>query len=578
MKVKSMRPLALLMAVVMLLGLFPSAAFAVESEDDSALAANSIVTTSVEYGSTERETATITYHKEIQEAPAANIVFLLDVSRQGRESFPQFRQMISDAGDDLFDGTNVTMQVITYTQTAELGEQENDHIVTNGRNLRGILSGIAFGEGTADAANALDKATEVVGRINNNNPTVVFWAFGKSFGSSTDEQVEEALQKLTSALGRDGALITWQLADEPNAPVQDYATTYMADDGKHTAAYAKSDADAFRAGTLDSLDRVFHDHYRDLALTLSLAEGQTLAKEITAANWDSKYDLPEIEVNTASDAVTLRIDKLCANITGDLTVDLVLETSVNAKQTVLSQATASGRYTGFFDEKKEDASLVFPAVDLDRQNYTVTFEANGATGSAPETITAMAGQYVTLPDGGNLSKDGSALGGWNDSDGNHYTIGQIIAMPAQNLTLTPAWGHVEIELELGKVRAAAPSDNQMSANATSGGLLNFVDRQIDGGQTIAKGSIHSVQVIDQDLSYASTPDPSDQNRVNITTEGIDAVYARHVGATDGDHVVAYLRKCQCADEKAGKYDLSPAGSFHAGTPHTSRRVSWLPRL
>lgn len=278
-----------------------------------------------------------------------------------------------------------------------------------------------------------------------------------------------------------------------------------------------------------------------------------------SASWISKYDLPEIAVNATDNAVTLSIDKLCANITGDLTVDLALNTNVNEKQTVLSQATASGRYTGFFDEKKEEASLVFPSVDLDRQSYTITFDKKDATGDAPAPITAMAGQYVTLPDGGNLSKDGSALGGWNDSDGNHYTIGQIIAMPAQDLTLTPAWGHVEIELELGEVHAADPSENQMAANAKIGDLLDFSDVTI-GGEKIFDGTIHSISFADDDVPYSTAPDiTNDPDKVIIDDTSLGAVYARHVGATDGDHVVAYLRPCQSDEHAEEKYDLIIAG-------------------
>lgn len=562
--------LALVLAVAMLVGMVPPPPAAAAPS----ATATQTLTTSVSYDSTDRNTATVTYHKEGETAPACNVVFLLDASRQGGNTLLQLQQMLNDRVDDLIDHTNASMQVISYTQTAILRQTNDGPVVTSASGLDDLINSIGTGEGTADAAKAINKATEVVGQITNDNPTVVFWAFGKSFGSSSDEEVEEALQNLTAKLGRDDALITWQLADAPNALVRNYATTYTAADGDRvTAAYAKSDAEAFRAGTLDSLDRVFHDHYRDLKLTLPLASGQSLAEKITAASWISKYDLPEIAVNATDNAVTLSIDKLCANITGDLTVDLALNTNVNEKQTVLSEATASGRYTGFFDEKKEEASLVFPSVDLDRQSYTITFDKKDATGDAPAPITAMAGQYVTLPDGGNLSKDGSALGGWNDSDGNHYTIGQIIAMPAKDLTLTPAWGHVEIELELGEVHAADPSENQMAANATSGGLLNFVGKQTENEQTIAKDSIHSVQVIDRDLSYESTPGASDQNRVKITTEGVNAVYARHIGATAGDHVVAYLRKCQCADEKAGKYDLIIAGPGGVVAPANMSR--WM---
>ena len=101
----------------------------------------------------------------------------------------------------------------------------------------------------------------------------------------------------------------------------------------------------------------------------------------------------------------------------------------------------------------------------------------------------------------------------------------------------------------------------MASNAkySSNGLLNFDNVTIEGGKPFANGSIHSLQVIDQDLSYKSVAGSGDENQVEITTAGIDAVYARHVGATNDDRVVAYLRKCQCEPKEENKYDLIIAG-------------------
>ena len=564
MKVKSMRPLALLMAVVMLLGLFPSAAFAVESEDDSAMAANSIVTTSVEYGSTKRETATITYHKEIQEAPAANIVFLLDVSRQGRESFPQFRKMISDAGDDLFDWTNVTMQVITYTQTAELCEQENDPMVINGRNLRGILSGIAFGEGTADAAKALEKTAEVVGDIKNDNPTVVFWVLGDSFGSSDEDEVENALKALKNKLGVNDALLTWQIADTSTDLLTKYATQYIpaGETADVPAAYAERDADDFYNGMLDSLENILHDHYRQEAFTLSLEDDQSLVKEITAARWESKNTVPQVTVKVAENGQSVTVDfgKLCGQVEGDLILEAELDTGVNIKELVIAESETEELCTGLFDEKKGNSALSFPAVELDRRQYTVTFRTDGY-GEAPLPVTAMADEMVTIPSGEGLTNSGSSFGGWNTADGDHYTAGQIITMPAKNMCLTPAWGHVEVELELGTVYPALSSGNQMSEKANVHKLLNFEDAQLGSGTTVGKDSIHSLQVIDESLTYNSTPVDGDSSKVVITNSDVDAVYARHVGATSQDRVVAYLVKCTHDNVSSDdyKFDLIIAG-------------------
>ncbi len=546
------RVVAIIMTVAMLVGLFPLEVFAQNSQR---AADTQTLTASVDYDSAERATATVTYHKEAQTAPACNIVFLLDASRQGGSATAQFKNMIGDNVWSLISGTRASMQVISYTQTPVLRENTNGSVVGGADGLNGLVAGIATGDGTADEAAALEKAVGTVNDINNENPTIVFWVLGDHFGNEDTDAVEDALQSLDDALGANDALIAWQLADEPNDLIADHATSYTTAENENTsAAYADNDAETFRSGMRDSLERVLHDHYRNASVTLSLANDQSLATKITDAEWKPANEniLPKVTTEVATDgkSVTVNFDKLCDQISGDLVLTLDLDTSKNEKQTVLAAATAEGYYSGLFDEKTEnEPTLSFPAVDIDRSLYTISFDKGEAEGTAPEEITAMPGQYVTLPDEGSLTNSGSSFGGWNDEEGNYYSAGQIIAMPAENLALTPAWGHVEVELELGDVRYAEANGNQMASNAKAGGLLSFVGQQTKDGQTIAKDSIHSLQVIDQDLNYESVAGSSDQNQVNITTEDIEAVYARHVGATNDDRVVAYLRKCQCEPKK-----------------------------
>ena len=558
------RVVAIIMTVAMVVGLFPLEVFAQNSQR---AAATQTLTTSVDYDSAERATATVTYHKEAQTAPACNIVFLLDASIQGGAATAQFQQMIDENVWSLISGTRASMQVISYTQTPVLRENTNGSVVGSADGLNGLVAGIATGDGTADEVAALEKAVDTVYDIDNENPTIVFWVLGDHFGNEDTDEVEDALQSLDDALGANDALIAWQLADEPNDLIADHATSYTTAENENTsAAYADSDAEKFRSGMLDSLERVLHDHYRDTSVTLSLTDGQSLATKITDAEWKPANEniLPKVTTEVATDgkSVTVKFDKLCANLSGDLVLTLDLDTRINKKETVLAAATAKGYYSGLFDEKTEnEPTLSFPAVDIDRSLYTISFDKGEAEGSAPEKITAMPGQFVTIPDDSGLSNSGSSFGGWNDEDSNHYSAGQIIAMPANALTLTPAWGHVEVELELGDVRYAEANGNQMASNAkySSNGLLNFDNVTIEGGNPFANGSIHSLQVIDQELSYNTVPDSGDKNQVKITTAGIDAVYARHVGATDEDRVVAYLVECQCSDKADGKYDLIIAG-------------------
>ena len=325
------RVVAIIMTVAMLVGLFPLEVFAQNSQR---AADTQTLTASVDYDSAERATATVTYHKEAQTAPACNIVFLLDASRQGGNATAQFKQMIGDNVWSLISGTRASMQVISYTQTPVLRENTNDSVVGSADGLNGLVAGIATGDGTADEVAALEKAVDTVNDINNENPTIVFWVLGDHFGNENTDAVEDALKSLDDALGANDALIAWQLADEPNDLIANHATSYTTAENENTsAAYADNDAETFRSGMRDSLERVLHDHYRDTSLTLSLAEDQTLAEKITSAEWKTTNGntLPEVKTEIIEDgqSVTVTFDKFCANLSGDLVLTLVLDISKN---------------------------------------------------------------------------------------------------------------------------------------------------------------------------------------------------------------------------------------------------------
>ena len=66
------RVVAIIMTVAMLVGLFPLEVFAQNSQR---AADTQTLTASVDYDSAERATATVTYHKEAQTAPAATLFF-----------------------------------------------------------------------------------------------------------------------------------------------------------------------------------------------------------------------------------------------------------------------------------------------------------------------------------------------------------------------------------------------------------------------------------------------------------------------------------------------------------------------
>jgi uncharacterized repeat protein (TIGR02543 family) len=73
--------------------------------------------------------------------------------------------------------------------------------------------------------------------------------------------------------------------------------------------------------------------------------------------------------------------------------------------------------------------------------YTVTFSANGGSGTAPGPMTVQAGSSITLPGGTGLSKTGFTFGGWNTNaygTGTNYNAGSSYTVYG-NVTLYAKW-------------------------------------------------------------------------------------------------------------------------------------------
>ena len=75
------------------------------------------------------------------------------------------------------------------------------------------------------------------------------------------------------------------------------------------------------------------------------------------------------------------------------------------------------------------------------QTFTVTFNANGGTGTVPGSQTVNAGSSVTIPSGDSLTKEGFSFGGWNTkADGTeiNYPAGTSLIVTG-NITLYAKW-------------------------------------------------------------------------------------------------------------------------------------------
>jgi hypothetical protein len=73
--------------------------------------------------------------------------------------------------------------------------------------------------------------------------------------------------------------------------------------------------------------------------------------------------------------------------------------------------------------------------------YTVSYNANGATGTVPSERTVKEGETITVSSQGSLSYTGKAFGGWNteaDGSGTSYASGASLTV-SENVTLYAQW-------------------------------------------------------------------------------------------------------------------------------------------
>lgn len=132
-------------------------------------------------------------------------------------------------------------------------------------------------------------------------------------------------------------------------------------------------------------------------------------------------------------------------------------------------------------------------------SYTVTFNANGGTGSP--SVSSVSGNYnssVTLATIGTLAKTGYTFGGWNtaaDGSGTNYAAGGSYTVPANNIILYAKWtpNNYQITFDKNNGSATGTMSNQtiaygataaLTANAYS--LSGYV---FDGWATSAAGAV-----------------------------------------------------------------------------------------
>jgi len=144
-------------------------------------------------------------------------------------------------------------------------------------------------------------------------------------------------------------------------------------------------------------------------------------------------------------------------------------------------------------------SLIFTTCEIDNtektEQYTVTFHANGGTGTVPEAQTVNVGTGITLPSGDGLTMDNYSFEGWNtnsDGSGTTYTVGPKYYGITGNITLYAKWEIPTVTFHANGGSGTVPEAQTVNAGTSitlpSGDGLTKTNSKFDGWNTTTSGS------------------------------------------------------------------------------------------
>lgn len=190
------------------------------------------------------------------------------------------------------------------------------------------------------------------------------------------------------------------------------------------------------------------------------------------------------------------------------------------------------------------ASISIPAI----APATITFNANGGSGTVPTAISTYVGVANTIPSN-SLTRTGYTFNGWNtasDGSGTAYATGSTIT-PSGNVTLYAQWKTTYVKPEIQNLLAfrTANDSGGVSPTVTSTGKTGFCKFNLVGGANYTVSSV-SVQfgtaaaksMKKSGSSYYgySTPDSIAQAsaytvKVTVVVKGTDGVSRTYTDST-----------------------------------------------
>jgi uncharacterized repeat protein (TIGR02543 family) len=120
-------------------------------------------------------------------------------------------------------------------------------------------------------------------------------------------------------------------------------------------------------------------------------------------------------------------------------------------------------------------------------NYTVTYNANGGSGTAPSKQTVNEGSNVTVAGQGSLTYSGKTFSGWNTSSsgsGTAYTAGALLTV-SENTTLYAQWTIITYTVTYNANGGSGTAPSVQTVNAGSSVTVSGQGSLINSGRTFS---------------------------------------------------------------------------------------------
>jgi uncharacterized repeat protein (TIGR02543 family) len=130
--------------------------------------------------------------------------------------------------------------------------------------------------------------------------------------------------------------------------------------------------------------------------------------------------------------------------------------------------------------------------------YTITYNANGGTGTTPSSQAVNAGTSITLESGSGLSRTGYTFGGWNTNSsgtGTNYGAGSSYS-PTVSITLYAKWNPITYTVTYnadgGSPAPASPATVNQGSTVTAPSAMTKTGYDFDGWYTDSAKTILAV--------------------------------------------------------------------------------------